>query len=416
MRKCFCVYVCLLAGTCGYAAVINVPADQPTIQAAINAALNGDKVMVASGTYFENIDFAGKAIMVTSTSGKNVTFIDGNHAGPVVTFKSGEGRKSVLSNFTLQNGSTTFEGGGIYISNSSPTITNNVVKNNAAANGGAGIAAEFSSALIQGNTITNNTQLPGYSGGSGGAGINVGGAGSAQIIGNVIQNNTWNSGDGGGITLFAAGTPTIKNNIIKGNVATGVSPAAQGGGIWIVNDSAALIEQNLIYGNTAGQGSGVYASVPYGDRGPLFVNNTIVGTASAPQGSAVYVGGFDNQVQFFNNLMTAPSGLNAVYCDNLYSQTPPIFTNNDAFSANGSGLQGTCASEAGQAGNISVDPLFAGATNFQLKTASPAIDAGTNAAPSLPTADLAGKSRIYDGNTDGLAVIDMGAYEYHAPI
>jgi len=170
-----------------------------------------------------------------------------------------------------------------------------VIKNNAAGSDGGGIAAEFSSALIQGNTITNNTQLAGYSGGSGGAGINVGGAGAAQIIGNVIQNNTWNSGDGGGISLFAAGTPTIKNNIIRSNVATGVSPAAQGGGIWIVNDSDALIVQNLIYGNTAGQGSGVYASVPYGDRGPLFVNNTIVGTTSAQQGSAVWVGGFDNQ-------------------------------------------------------------------------------------------------------------------------
>ena len=414
MRNCLCVLVSLLAGTSGYAAVINVPT-QPTIQAAINVALTGDTVVVAAGTYYENIDFLGKAITVTSASGKNVTIIDGNHLGPVVTFKSGEGRKSMLKSFTLQNGSTTFDGGGIYISNSSPTIQNDVVKNNAAGNGGAGIAVQFSSALTQGNTITNNTQLAGYSGGTGGAGINVGGAGSAQVIGNVIPNNTWNSGDGGGISLFAAGTPTIKNNIIRNNVATGVSPAAQGGGIWIVNDSDALIVQNLIYGNTAGQGSGVYASVPYGDRGPLFVNNTIVGSASAQQGSAVYVGGFDNQVQFYNNIMTAPSGLKAVYCDNVYSQTPPVFTNNDAFSANGTGLQGTCASEAGQSGNISQDPLFVSATNFQLKTASLAIDAGDNAAPNLPTADLAGKSRIFDGNNDGIAVIDMGAYEWHAP-
>lgn len=81
--------------------------------------------------------------------------------------------------------------------------------------------------------------------------------------------------------------------------------------------------------------------MPYSSRGPLLVNNTIVGTGSSPQGSAVYADGFDDQVQFYNNLMIGPSGANAVYCDSTYDQIPPTFTNNDAFSAKGSGLQGT---------------------------------------------------------------------------
>ncbi|HLW85406.1 MAG TPA: right-handed parallel beta-helix repeat-containing protein [Candidatus Sulfotelmatobacter sp.] len=404
--KCF-VLVCLLlpASAFTYAATINVPADQPTIQAAINAAKNGDTVLVAPGTYFENINFEGKAITVKSSGGNKVTIIDGGHANSVVTFNTGEGRKSVIHGFTIQNGDSGLDGGGILASSASPTISGNTVTNNLACNAGAGIAVEFSSALVQNNVISSNKQS-GCSGGTGGAGINIGGAGSAQIIGNTIQNNTWGSGDGGGIALFAAGTPTLKNNIIRGNVATGVIPAAQGGGIYIVNDSNAIIVQNLIYNNTAGQGSGIYFLVPSGSVGPVLVNNTIVGTSSSSEGSAVYADGFDDQVQFFNNLMIGPSGANAVFCDSTYDQTPPTFTSNDAFSANGNGLQGTCSAQSSTNGNISADPLFAGKTNFHLKAGSPAINAGDNSAPDLPPLDLSNKPRIVGG------IIDIGAYEF----
>src|SRR5207249_688569 len=140
------------------AATINVPASQPTIQAAINAASNGDTVLVAPGTYRENINFMGKAITVTSSGGPSVTTIDGGAAGSVVMFRTNEGRNSVLSRFTVTNGSAngvpSWDGGGIYISYASPTVSGNVITQNGPC--GGGIAAYSSSALIQGNTITNN--------------------------------------------------------------------------------------------------------------------------------------------------------------------------------------------------------------------------------------------------------------------
>ena len=388
------------------ATTINVPADQPTIQAAINAAVNGDVVVVVPGTYPENINFLGKAIHVRSAQGAKVTIIDGGKAGSVVTFANGETSKAALSGFTLQNGANSLEGGGIAVS-SNPTITGNVIKNNTGCNGGGGIGIAFASPLIRGNTITNNAQ-GGCSGGIGGGGISVRGAGSAQIIGNTIENNLW-GGNGGGISLFAAGTPTITNNVIKGNSSAG----GQGGGIWIVNDSDALIVQNLFYNNNGSQGSGIYFLVPSGARGPLLVNNTIVGATGASQGAAVFAGGFDNQVQFFNNLLIGQSGENAVDCDPTYSSLPPTFTTNDAFSPSGTGLQGTCASESGRNGNISLDPMFVSANhnNFHLATGSPAIDTGTNSAPNLPLKDLNGKPRIADGDADGDLVVDMGVYE-----
>jgi hypothetical protein len=62
----------------GQAATIKVPADYPTIQQALDAATGGDTILIAPGTYPENIDFLGKAIALASEQGPGVTVIDGN--------------------------------------------------------------------------------------------------------------------------------------------------------------------------------------------------------------------------------------------------------------------------------------------------------------------------------------------------
>jgi parallel beta-helix repeat protein len=299
--------------------VIRVPADQSTIQRAIDAASDGDTVLVAPGTYVENLNFLGKAIVVTSEQGRDVTVIDGRGVAPVVAFATGEDRDSVLNGFTLRNGMNSGSpGGGIRIVATSPTITGNTITNNRAADGGGGIGIHTGSPLIQGNVIKNNGQMAGFSGGVGGGGIAILGASSAQILSNDISNNFWPSSDGGGMSLFAAGAPTIQNNLISNNTAY-----SDGGGISMVNDSNPAIVQNVIIGNTAAKGGGVYWLVPFGSRGPFLINNTIHANNSA-QGSGVLADGFDDRALLLNNILVAAPGQTALTCGAFNNTTPPI--------------------------------------------------------------------------------------------
>lgn len=390
--------------------MIHVPADHPTIQQAIDVAANGDTVLVSPGTYFETINFKGKKITVTSSDGPLVTFIDGGGMAPVVRFVTGEDRNSRLSGFTVQHGlpipSQSVDGGGIGISSASPTITNNVIKNNQACVG-AGIAIRSGSPLVQGNTIKDNTfAICGGVAGVGGGGISLVAADSGEIVDNIISNNSAVTSDGGGISLFSAGTPMIRNNVIKEN------SASRGGGIWMANFSDPLIVQNLIVGNNAQQGGGIWWSVPLGQR--LLVNNTIAeNTASFDTSSGIFAEGFDSQIRLVNNIIVAKAGQTAVFCSNFADPNPPIFDFNDVFSAGGVAFGGTCTDKTGIAGNISVDPKFLNpaAGNFRPAASSLTIDAGDNTAPNLPSTDLDGIARTVDSNQDGTAIVDMGVFE-----
>lgn len=180
------------------ATIINV-SPPSTIQSGINAADDGDTVLVAPGTYNERIRFYGKSVTVKSGGGASVTIIDGSSSGSVVIFSNEESAMAVLDGFTIQHGSGTFNdfdedtfGGGIYCYYASPRIINNIIKSNSAG-GGGGICCDFySQPQIFNNTIVSNT----------GGGIYCKDSATPTIINNIIANNTPPSPDGGG-AIFA---------------------------------------------------------------------------------------------------------------------------------------------------------------------------------------------------------------------
>jgi len=378
------------------ASTINVPADQPTIQSGINAASNGDEVLVAPGIYKENISFLGKAVTVTSSGGAKITTIRGNQKGSVVTFNSGETSSSVLNGFTITNGNAQNQfglpqGGGVLIVTSSPTVTNNIIKNNHSCEGGDGLALIIGAPVIQGNTIQKNSQK-GCSGGFGGA-VYVGGGTGAMIIGNRILGNQ------GGFSLVSAGSPQLQNNVIAGNTGYGLSTE---------NDSNPIVVQNVIYGNGGFLGGGVYLGPSSGTAPSILVSNTIVDNlnTSVGLGTDLYTTGFISSSQIVNNIFASTTGTNSVYCDPSYDKNSPMFQFNDPYSS-GAAIEGTCASEIGLNGNLLVNPNFRNAAKhaYRLMKSSSLINAGTNSAPDLPSKDIAGKPRIVGGT------VDIGAYE-----
>jgi parallel beta-helix repeat protein len=396
---------------------IHVPNDQPTIQAGINVANSGDTVQVAPGAYPENIDFQGKNITVVSLSGASVTTIYGSGVGSVVTFDDNSTTTAVLQGFTISGGACAFVnnkylGGGIYVGvGETPTITNNTITNNHGCDG-AGISTYRAGPVIQNNVITHNQQFN-YSGGNGGGGIQILGAGAvtAQVIGNTITDNTHTS-MGGGIGMNGGAAALIKNNFIARNTAYN-----SGGGIAMINGSNPLIVQNVIVDNVVtnpngGGGGGVYWQIPANPAPVSLLNNTIVGN-TASQGSALYANGFPPVALITNNIIVGSGAGGATYCGSL-SGSIPTFNSNDAINTSGPAYAGSCTDQTGINRNISADPSFvnAGTGNYRLASGSQAIDAGTNGASNLPQTDYSGTPRILDGNNDCVSTVDMGAYEF----
>ena len=178
--------------------VINVPGDYPTIQAGINAASDGDTVLVQPGTYIENITFDGKNIVVKSFHGAEETIIDGNQNESVVLFNTGEDDTAILKGFSLRNGTGTNVmglncGGGILCFQSDPTLQDLIIGENHV--GMVGVGGGI--ALWNSNSTIENVLVNGNSSAAGG-GIYT--FSSEPVFKNVTVINNWTFGafDAGG--------------------------------------------------------------------------------------------------------------------------------------------------------------------------------------------------------------------------
>ncbi|MFH1999551.1 MAG: right-handed parallel beta-helix repeat-containing protein [Planctomycetota bacterium] len=258
----------LMISTICFSDTINVPADQPSIQAGIDAAVNGDTVLVADGTYAEEIDFNGKAITVRGENGAESTTIRG-YAATVVTFQSRETADSVLEGFSIENGQGA-AGGGVLCKNSSPFIADCIIKENWALNGG-GMCNIFSSPTVTNCTFENNSTL------HHGSGVFNEKESSPTFIKCSFNKNETANGLGGGMYNLMESSPVLKYCLFTEN-----SAGDGGGGMYSVNSTPDLSHCDFV-SNEGELGGGVWNDC----CSPVFTHCTFAQNA-AEEGGGMY--------------------------------------------------------------------------------------------------------------------------------
>jgi hypothetical protein len=392
-----------------------------TIQTAINAAVDTDEIIVAPGTYFETIDFLGKAVTVRSSDGPELTAIDAQQMGTVVTCNSGKGPETVLQGFTITGGSADL-GGGMFNDGADPTVLYCTFVDNEATSSGGGMYNSGSSPMVSGCSFIGNTAFNGpamdnvasdatisdctfleNSGCNGGGMQND--AGAPTIVRcTFVQNSACN---GGGIQNVGTSTPTVTDcNFLEND-------AGQGGGLLFTAGTTATVVNCTFIGNTATTGGGIWTCC---NANATVVNCTFFENSADADGGGI---------------RTRDVGSSATITNCIVWQNSPeqiLDLNGAASIVSFSDVQNGWSGAGSN--NIDAEPLFADPVgpddapgtaddDLRLQGGSPCIDAGdSTAVPVDVLTDLNGDPRFVDdpGTSDtGVGnplVVEMGAYEF----
>jgi hypothetical protein len=385
----------LTAPLSAHAATFAVPTDAyPTIQSAIDAAADGDEVVVAPGTYQVNLFISNKSITLRSEAGRAATILDGGAAGSVITASGNDAKfvKPTIQGFTIQNGSSSW-GGGIYAHDDIQLFVRDCLVTRNAGYYGGGVAAYHNAwPELIGSEVSHNHAT--YAGGGG-----FGYVGAVRFIDSQVTDNASDELGGGAAGVWFCGGATITRSTFARNTAR------FGGAVYVGGDSRCnsmvQLESALVYGNTATVAGGAVA-VMGGTMVTAWVTTSTLTGNEAPLGGAFYSEA-GASLGILNSILWGNS------TDAVLVPRPGSYPNGVA----GSIVQGGVPADlAGADTNLDLDPAFAdpAAADFRLTAGSPAIDLGvadgTITYPSAsPATDLAGMTR-QNGR------VDAGAYEY----
>ncbi len=224
--------------------------------------------------------------------------------------------------------------------------------------------------------------------------LQVNSPGAMSISYLTVQNGMRSGSSGGGLQISGAGatsSATLTNLILRNNM----SDYAVGGAIINVQGDV-RVENNLIVNNSAPATAAIYISVGLPGSAHL-TNNTIAGNFNTSPDNTVFylsMGSVAASAYVSNNIFWGNTSVSDV------SFFGNVQLNNNDYGV----LDGSPA--AGSSGNLSVDPHFAAAGDWHLRSDSPALmTALVNPPGGLPQVDIEGHARSYNGS------VDMGAYE-----
>lgn len=252
-----------------------------TLQGAIDQAstVNGDTLLVQSGTYLESIDYLGKNLTLRSVAGPSVTRILGQSNSTVVV-ASGES-DARLEGFAIRGGTGTFDsgvslGGGVYLDGAALLIDDCQIESNTADYGGGVFAGGGASLQLQDTRVQGNDALLG-------GGVHLDHC-SALITGSFLTNNEARhllnaaAGRGGGLYASQTATLSVVDTRFDQNTTPGSSTYG-GGGIYTAsigaNFQGCTIEDNTVGDvfDINNKGGGVWCDDPQ----TLFTNCLLSG-------------------------------------------------------------------------------------------------------------------------------------------
>lgn len=374
------------------------------IQEGVDHSQLGDIVLLHDGTYTgrgnRTVEFGyqQREITVMSSGGPAHCVIDGeglSFGGPFFYL----GRANTLRGLTMRNGDDYRDGGALHCAGSA-TVINCLLENNSGGSGGA-VRAESGDIWFHDCRFVNNqSEHAGSAIAAWGASVycencvfdsnNGASAGALWISGNeqatmrrclFLRNRALSAYVGGGAITASEG-PEVE---LDSCAFVGQSTPGRGGAIacW---DATVRVANCTFHDNACVESGGAIACW---EGGEVHIRNSILWNNWASLGSELAVGTW------------TPATLSVTFTDVMGGQT-------GVYVEPGSTLEWG-------AGNIDLDPLFVAprANDFHLQASSPCIDAGDPAfAPAPGAGDFDDEYRLWDGDGNFLALVDMGADEF----